>query len=189
MKVRLTALLLAIALCAVGLLWLHTQVMPHQAWAVHGEHWELTAVGWQTLLYVWPVGLAGLITGSLVGLVAGGWWGHQAAKLDLAEQREAAQQAQAVARAVEEAARQAQAHAAEARDAATLAAAQAHQRQALADARISAAEAHLAEISAQAKITIAEAEKRRRNAAGAAERRRRKLERLKSRNSLRSSWL
>ena len=183
MKMRLTALLLALALCTVGLLWLHTQVMPHQAWAIQGEHWEISAVGWHTLLYTWPVGLAGLIAGGLVGLVAGGWWGQQAAKRDLAEQHQAAQQAQAVARAVEEAARQMQAHAAEARDEAILAVAQADQRQALVDACIRAVEARQAEISAQARATIAEAEKRRRNAAGAAERRRRKLERLKPRNS------
>jgi uncharacterized iron-regulated membrane protein len=183
MKVRITVLLLALALCAVGLLWLHTQVMPHQAWAVQGEHWEIAAVGWHTLLYAWPVGLAGLIAGGLVGLVAGGWWGQQATKRDLAEQHQAAQQAQAVARAVEEAARQMQAHAAEARDEATRAAAQADQRQAFVEARIRAVDARQAEIGAQARATIAEAEKRRINAAGAAERRRRKLERLKPRNS------
>ena len=180
MRVRLTALLLAIVLCTMGLWWLHTQVMPHQAWASHGDHWTLTAIGWKTLLYAWPVSLAGLIVGGLAGLVAGGWLGNQAAKLDLAEQHQAAQQAQAVARAAEQDTRQAQARADQARYAATLAEEQANRRQAAADARVTAAEARSATISAQARVAIAEAEKRRRNAAGAAERRRRQLERFQS---------
>ena len=50
MIARLTALLLVSALCAVGLLWLHTQVMPYHGWASRGDGWTLTATGWTTLL-------------------------------------------------------------------------------------------------------------------------------------------
>lgn len=180
MTVRLTALLLAVALCAVGFLWLHTQVMPHQAWASYGNGWKLAAIGWKTLLYAWPVSLAGLITGGLAGLMAGSWLGNQAAKRDLAEQQQAAQQAQAVAQAAEQDTRQAQARADQAWHTATLAQREAKQAQATAAAQITAAEARITEITAQAKVAIAEAEKRRRNAAGTAERHRRKLEQFQS---------
>jgi hypothetical protein len=178
--VRLTALLLAAALCAVGLLWLHTQVMPYHGWAARGADWTITATGWATLLYAWPVELAGLIAGGWAGLLVGGWLGNRAAQIDLANQHQAAQQAQDLARASEKSARETQARAAQAQSAATLAEAQAKQAQARAEAHSAAAEARIAEITAHAQATIAVAEARRRNAAGAAERRRRKLERLQS---------
>jgi Tfp pilus assembly protein PilV len=151
-KVRLIAFLLVVAIGTLGLVWLHTQVMPYQAWASYEERWRVIAIGWATLRYAWPVGLAGLIVGGWAGLLVGGWLGNRAAQLDLAEQHQAAQQAQ---------------------NPATLAETQANQAQTYAEARI-------AEITAQAQSHIAAAETRRRNAAGAAERRRRKLERLQS---------
>lgn len=171
--VRLTALLVVVAACAVGFLWLHTQIMPYHGWATRGDGWTLTATSWSTLLYVWPVGLAGLLAGGWAGLLIGGWLGNRAAQLDLANQHQATQQAQDLARASEQLACETQARAAQAQHAATLAEAQAKQAQARAEARI-------AEITAQAQASIAAAETRRRNAAGAAERRRRKLERLQS---------
>jgi len=196
MTTRLAILVVVLAAGLAGFGWLHTRVMPYQAWASYQDSgWAVVAEGWGTVLHAWPIALAGLCAGGLLGLFIGGWLGNRAAELDLAEQRQAVQQAQVQAQAAIQAAQteaQAEIQAIRAETdwqlqqadnawaAARHAEQQTRQAQAAAEARVAAAEARAAAIEVQANQTLAEAEKRRRNAAGAAERRRRQLARQRS---------
>ena len=183
---RLLAIAVGLALVGAAA-WYANGWMQGQAWASYDEAagaWSLIAIGWALLLRAWPVALAGAGIGAALAWPAGVWAGSQAAILDLSE-RESALDVLKAEYAEQHAANTAYADRAALRAAEREAATDrliATARQAQAQAAEQLLVAH--ELTAKAEARIANADRRRRNATGAAGRMRSKLKRTTESDAL-----
>ena len=78
MKYRLAIILISLTLLGIGGYFLD-EIMTLQAWGSHnGQQWHIDARGWKTLLHAWPVALGGAFLGGILMLFVLGYLLSQA---------------------------------------------------------------------------------------------------------------